>query len=392
MNADRIVEPFPVKDNLSKSNMASSSTSTGSAASAKDSQHMCFDPKFKNLPASTSDDWYDSGLASFGSEYCPSGGLENIQDAFQKLRLGGTLEQQTASAEQQPKQREQEKEELEEIEDIEDEESEEEVQLTADAFDQDQEGDTPLHLAIIHEDDIALQFIRFAPTEHHLNIANHLYQTPLHLSVHTKQHTVCRALVVAGVPMETVDRDGNTALHLACRQGNSECAKILTSKVTAQELEQQNRHNKAIHIQQLPQNLELRNFDGLTCLHLAAQAQNFHLVCYLRSIGGQIDAPDGKSGRTALHHAVETNNFNLVQYLISLGADVNALTFDQCSPLHLAIGRGLQRIILLLLEHGADINVFNSEGLTPADLATNQHQLMFLHQQPEYNDFQLQGL
>lgn len=127
-------------------------------------------------------------------------------------------------------------------------------------------------------------------------------------------------------------------------------------------------------------------------MHLAAASGNFHLVCYLRSIGAQIDAPDGKSGRTALHYAVEANNFNLVQYLISLGANVNALTFDLCSPLHLAVGRGLQRIILLLLEHGADVNVSNSEDLRPADLAADQHQLMFLHQQPEYNDFQIQGM
>ncbi len=131
-------------------------------------------------------------------------------------------------------------------------------------------------------------------------------------------------------------------------------------------------------------------------MHLAAQSasqsQNYHLVCYLRSIGAQIDAPDGKSGRTPLHHAVEANNFNLARYLISLGANVNALTFDMCSPLHLAVGRGFQRIVLLLLEHGADISALNSEGLNPADLAASEHQRMFLNQQPEYNDFQFQGL
>ena len=120
-SAVRIVEPFPAKENPSKSTMASSSSTTN--------QQLRFDPKFNNLPA-PSDDRLDSGLDSYRSfnENCPSGGLENVEDAFQKLRLCPQSEA--------PKE--------ETVLEAEEKETEEEsgIQLTADAFDQDQEGDT----------------------------------------------------------------------------------------------------------------------------------------------------------------------------------------------------------------------------------------------------------
>ena len=95
---------------------------------------MRFDARFKNLPAPSSGELCDSGIASFGSDYCHSGGLDSIQDEFQKLRLGATVEE---GSEQQIEHEEQ----IEEVQckgDVE----EDKVQLTADAFDQDQEGDT----------------------------------------------------------------------------------------------------------------------------------------------------------------------------------------------------------------------------------------------------------
>ena len=120
----RIVEPFPAKENPAKVTMASSSTTN---------QQLRFDPKFNNLPA-PSDDRLDSGLDSYRSfnESCLSGGLENVEDAFQKLRLCPQSEAPKSETVQ----------ELEEEETREESPEESSIQLTADAFDQDQEGDT----------------------------------------------------------------------------------------------------------------------------------------------------------------------------------------------------------------------------------------------------------
>ena len=112
-------------------------------------------------------------------------------------------------------------------------------------------------------------------------------------------------------------------------------------------------------------------------------------------LGGDINAPDGKSGRTILHYAVEAGDFSLCQYLIAnLGANVNALTFDQCTPLHLAVGRGLKAIMLLLVGNGADKDLRNFEGERPCDLSRDGELMLYMNAGSEdsiYTDIRIQG-
>jgi ankyrin only family protein len=57
------------------------------------------------------------------------------------------------------------------------------------------------------------------------------------------------------------DSRGNTALHLACQTGDLECVKALTEPVTVAETNTANL-KYAGFMQQVPQNLEERNYDG----------------------------------------------------------------------------------------------------------------------------------
>ena len=112
---------------------------------------------------------------------------------------------------------------------------------------------------------------------------------------------------------------------------------------------------------------------GLTPVHLATFQGNCQLLQYLVAHGADINEPDGKSGRTALHFAVEMNHFNLVQTLITtLGANVDAVTFDLCTPLHLAAGRGHVEIAFMLHGAGADTEVQNFEGQCACELAEDR--------------------
>lgn len=52
-------------------------------------------------------------------------------------------------------------------------------------------------------------------------------QTPLHLSVYLEQFEVVEALILKGVNTALQDRNGNTALHLACEQQSLECVELL---------------------------------------------------------------------------------------------------------------------------------------------------------------------
>lgn len=99
-------------------------------------------------------------------------------------------------------------------------------------------------------------------TKQGINWTYFLPQTPLHLAVLTHQARIARCLLVAGANVDIRDRRGNTALHLACQIGDLECVKALMEPVTVAETNTANLQYDAF-MQQVPQNLEERNYDGM---------------------------------------------------------------------------------------------------------------------------------
>ena len=88
-------------------------------------------------------------------------------------------------------------------------------------------------------------------------------QTPLHLSVLTRQQDICRVLVLGNAQIDCTDRNGDTPLHIACRLRDEGCIRALTEGISPLERKRgMVPQNRASGVQQLPQNLELRNFEG----------------------------------------------------------------------------------------------------------------------------------
>ncbi|KAH3838805.1 hypothetical protein DPMN_112220 [Dreissena polymorpha] len=134
-------------------------------------------------------------------------------------------------------------------------------------FVKDKDGDTALHLAIILDNLVLVsKIIQMAPTYTYLSMRNKLFQTPLHLAVIMNQKHIVRKLVCAGADVTAVDRNGNTPLHIACRDGLYEIARYLLEPVRYSEI-QCNPYD--IPYQKIPQDFDIANYDGLTCLHLA---------------------------------------------------------------------------------------------------------------------------
>ncbi|XP_053470729.1 nuclear factor of kappa light polypeptide gene enhancer in B-cells inhibitor, alpha a [Ictalurus furcatus] len=187
-----------------------------------------------------------------------------------------------------------------------------------------EDGDTYLHLAIIHEaENEALQIIKHCINDPFLNRQNHQRQTALHLAVIMEQPHIVEKLLKAGCDPRTVDQSGNTALHIACRRGSLSCFSVLT---------QINTH----HLRSI---LSVPNYSGHTCLHIASICGFLSLVENLVQLGADINAKEQCSGRTCLHLAVDLQNLALVQQLIALGADVNSVTYGGHVPYHLTFGR-----------------------------------------------------
>lgn len=220
-----------------------------------------------------------------------------------------------------------------------------------------EEGDTLVHLAVIHEAPAVLLCCLALLPQEVLDIQNNLYQTALHLAVHLDQPGTVQALVLKGASRVLQDRHGDTALHVACQRQHLACARCLLEGRP----EQGRGPPHSL-------DLQLQNWQGLACLHIATLQKNQPLLELLLENGADINTQEGTSGKTALHLAVETQERGLVQFLLQAGARVDARMLNGCTPLHLAVGRGLKNISSTLCEAGADSLLRNVEDETPQDL------------------------
>ncbi|XP_036919945.1 nuclear factor NF-kappa-B p100 subunit isoform X1 [Sturnira hondurensis] len=221
---------------------------------------------------------------------------------------------------------------------------------------QDENGDTPLHLAIIHgQTSVIEQIAHVIYHARHLgvvNLTNHLHQTPLHLAVITGQTSVVSFLLQVGADPALLDRHGDSAMHLALRAGASApdlLGALLQSGVPT-----------------MSQLLHMPDFEGLYPIHLAVRARSPECLDLLVDNGAEVEAAERQGGRTALHLATEMEELRLVTHLVTkLHANVNARTFAGNTPLHLAAGLGSPTLTRLLLKAGADIHAENEEPLCP---------------------------
>ncbi|XP_020026801.1 nuclear factor NF-kappa-B p100 subunit isoform X1 [Castor canadensis] len=221
---------------------------------------------------------------------------------------------------------------------------------------QDENGDTPLHLAIIHgQTSVIEQIVHVIYHAQYLgvaNLTNHLHQTPLHLAVITGQTRVVSFLLQVGADPALLDRHGDSAMHLALRAGAG-----------AQDLLRALLCSGASAVTQM---LHMPDFEGLYPVHLAVRARSPECLDLLVDSGAEVEAAERQGGRTALHLATEMEELGLVTHLVTkLHANVNARTFAGNTPLHLAAGLGSPTLTRLLLKAGADIHAENEEPLCP---------------------------
>jgi ankyrin repeat protein len=157
-----------------------------------------------------------------------------------------------------------------------------------------------------------------------------------------------------------------------------------------------------------------RDFDGVTPLHMAASNENPEVLTLLLDAGADVNARDEHSAAPILW-AAKNPNLEVLKVLIDAGADVNAINRDGVTPvlgsiieenlealrallaagasldarlgsyytrqagytgLHLAARYGeTPEVITLLLDAGADGTAVNEDGETPFDLAKDNEAL-----------------
>ena len=135
--------------------------------------------------------------------------------------------------------------------------------------------------------------------------------------------------------------------------------------------------------------LNARNVDGRTPLHVATIALQPKAVEFLALNGADIHATEGKIGWTVLHNEALNGHLETARLLIAKGADVNALDNGRRAPIIWAAGGGQLPAVELLLDSGADIMTRTAADWTPlhaaAAIAYGEMMQMLLEREAQVN-------
>lgn len=148
-----------------------------------------------------------------------------------------------------------------------------------------------------------------------------------------------RSTIARGMPVDTVDKAGNSLLMIAARFGRLEMAKQLID---------------------LKANINHRNGFGDTALMTAALGGNLGIARMLIERGVPVNQP----GWTALHYCAAAGKADMCQFLLDKDADIDARSPNGTTPLMMAVREGHFDVVKLLVWEVADVNAENAEGAT----------------------------
>lgn len=227
------------------------------------------------------------------------------------------------------------------------------VAILREIFTMDKDGDTQLHIAVMRGFvEIVYHVTRLLPHQALLDYPNHSGKTPLHLAVSAGIPSIARHLIVCGASPVARDIRGNTPLHIAC-VSQPDMVTHLTRPVTHMEVMKARLTYSPSHTPGLVA-ADLPNYQGETCVHVAAKAGEKEILQHLTDYGADINAKERRSGRTALHLAIEAQDPELVAHIANVcRACVTLETYARLSPYQLAIANGAAEIATLLLDLGA---------------------------------------
>ena len=188
------------------------------------------------------------------------------------------------------------------------------------------------------------------------------------------------------------DKDGNTALILASKNGHTDIVKLLFQKgadlenqnkdgSTALMLASDNGHTEIVKILVEPHiwngaSLNVQDKNGNTALILASKNGHTDIVELLLEKGAppgcpHLDMQQNKNGETALMLASDNGQTETVRLLVEKGANLDIKGKDGATALKTASKKGYTEIVRLLVEKGANLDIQNKYGNTALMLASN---------------------
>ncbi len=155
---------------------------------------------------------------------------------------------------------------------------------------------------------------------------------PLHVAAAHGEVVIAETLVNHGARLEVRDRGGHTPLFVALRAGKTEVAQLLVRRGAERDAEALlfelvrdglTDRDSLRYLQQFGANVDARNAQGQTPLHIAAARGDLLLCKRLIALGAEINLKDA-AGKTALQLASDGGNPYIVDLLKRYGAQGGA--------------------------------------------------------------------
>ncbi|CAH1104618.1 unnamed protein product [Psylliodes chrysocephalus] len=149
-------------------------------------------------------------------------------------------------------------------------------------------------------------------------------------------------LVSTGHSLNISYKNGNTPLHIAIIKNNIQIFRYLLAQDDIR--------------------INTRNSQGQTPLFLAVRYGHFESVKHLLEKGANVNLPYNREV-TPLHESVQYPD--IAHILIKNGADIDAVDYNNDTPLHNAVVDSCIETVCMLLYYGADANAIGCFNYTP---------------------------
>lgn len=201
--------------------------------------------------------------------------------------------------------------------------------------------DSVLHMAVMYGKERELEMLLGILKTYNMlscvDYKNKEQKTPLHVAAKLTLEKSVELLLSYNADSAIQDTFGNTALHYATKEQSTGIVKRLVSAMETPEI-------------------DARNEDGHTALHIAVGQKLYDIVETLLKAGADVNKHNGCTGDTLLHIAVNNRDIKMVNILVKEERiNINIENFSQCTPLkHLLDSSDMeakQEICDILLEY-----------------------------------------
>ena len=240
---------------------------------------------------------------------------------------------------------------------------------------QDKSGKLALHEAVAKNN---FEVCEPLITPKSINLIAHSGNSPLRIAILSYYLDLAQLLILKGADVNYKDADGRSIIycvvaftHSTLEQKGPPFFNLAALYKNGPEEYLETAVKTIEFLVRFGVDLEIKDLEGRTALHVAAWQGTYTLVDCLIKLGTNIDAIDAE-GRTPLHMCAWNGHIEVVRLLIESGAIVNPISSTQgASPLLVAAQQGHYETCVYLLQAGCDISHRDFYGRNAKDVALN---------------------